>query len=141
MSRRNLLSRKNTTPVQKSRIVFKTDSYGSVNINVIGKGISLKNSDGVKISTNSSSSVGYVYLASGVYTLEARSLTRCKFQHNSLTSVEEFKIYSENVDLTNCFAGCPLLKQVRGIDISSCKSALDGFFCRLFFTYIHRAFL
>ena len=38
MSRRNLLSRKNTTPVQKSRIVFKTDSYGSVNINVIGKG-------------------------------------------------------------------------------------------------------
>ena len=128
MSRRNLLSRKNTTPVQKSRIVFKTDSYGSVNINVIGKGISLKNSDGVKISTNSSSSVGYIYLASGVYTLEARSLTICRFQHSPLTSVEEFKIYSENVDLTNCFAGCSLLKQVRGIDISSCKSALDGFF-------------
>ena len=128
MSRRNLLSRKNTTPAQKSRIVFKTDSSGSVNINVVGKGISLKNSDGVKINTNSSSSVGDIYLASGVYTLEARSLTICRFRDSSLTSVEEFKIYSENVDLTNCFAGCSLLKQVRGIDISNCKSALDGFF-------------
>lgn len=131
MSRRNLLSRKNTTPVQKSRIVFKTSSPGYISINIEGKGISIKNSNGATIYTNSSGSVGYIYLASSVdnvYTLEAKSLSKCSFQNSSITNVEEFKIYSENVDLSYCFQNCRGLKQVRGIDISSCRSSLDGFF-------------